>query len=265
MNRPIDSIENIPPLVTAAGRMALEGQRKMDFSRRKYKRDGSVLTETDLAVEHYLLSHLGALYPQANLLAEETAHLFDQSRPFTLAIDPIDGSDVFSQGMAGWCVSVGLLDQGLQPIAGVVYAPRLDLLIFADVGRRARLNGDDIDAAGDPNTPLDKANIMVSSRVHREIDLSAFPGKIRNVGSGALHFCFPLIHPGVIGAVQSPVHIWDMSAAHAINRSAGFSLQYLSGESIDYSNVTDGRPVADFILSGSPERIDQLRKLITKI
>jgi fructose-1,6-bisphosphatase/inositol monophosphatase family enzyme len=106
----------------------------------------------------------------------------------------------------------------------------------------------------------------VSSRIHREIDLRAFPGKIRNIGSGALHFCFPLLSPGILGAVQSPiVHIWDICGAHAINRAAGYSLEFLAGGDIDYASLTDGDSVDDFVLSGSPEGIETIRGYITRI
>ena len=168
--------------------------------------------------------------------------------------------------MAGWCVSVGLLDADLTPVAGIVYAPRLDLLLFADIGRPATLNGEVITPQDSAAGSLEKANIMVSSRIHREIDMSAFPGKIRNVGSGALHFCFPLLSPGIIGAIQSPVvHIWDISGAHAINRAAGFRLEFLGGGAIDYTTLTGGNSVDDFVLSGSPESIDTIRGFVTRI
>jgi myo-inositol-1(or 4)-monophosphatase len=263
---PLDTIANILEPVKGAGELALQGQRRMDFCERGYKGDGSVITGSDTEVERYLLKRISGLYPQANLLAEETARLFDSSKPFTFAIDPIDGSDAFSQGMAGWCISVGVLDAGLTPVAGAVYAPRLDLLFFADIGRGATLNGKQLEPTDPPDDALEKTNLMVSSRIHREIDLGAFPGKIRNIGSGALHFCFPLLSPGILGAVQSPiVHIWDICGAHAVNRAAGYALEFLAGGPIDYAALTGGDPVDDFVLSGSMDGIETMRGCIARI
>ena len=262
----IESIADILNAVKTAGEIALEGQRKLDYSQRSYKSDGSVLTETDKKVERYLVQHIGSAYSQANVLAEETVRNFSRKKTFTFAIDPIDGTDVFSQGMSGWCISVGLLDANLIPIAGVVFAPKLNLLFFADMGKKASINGVEINVPLSQERLSPKSNIMVSSRVHQEFELSKYPGKIRNIGSAALHLCFPLIYPGIIGAVQSPVvHIWDIAGAHAINLSVDLDFEYLGGGHIDYSTMTDGGSASDFILAGTRKRIEKLRDLLVKI
>jgi myo-inositol-1(or 4)-monophosphatase len=92
---------------------------------RSYKSDGTVVTQIDRWVEEYLVAQIACFYPGANVLGEESAHLFDPSKPYTFAVDPIDGTEVYSLGLEGWCVSVGLLDQALSPIAGILFAPRL--------------------------------------------------------------------------------------------------------------------------------------------
>jgi fructose-1,6-bisphosphatase/inositol monophosphatase family enzyme len=260
----IDSITALREHVETAGRMGAKAQQRMRLAERSYKDDGSVVTETDKRLDEYLFEQIAALYPQANILTEETARTFDPKKPYTFAVDPIDGTDVFSQGMAGWCVSVGLFDGALTPVAGIVYAPKLDLLLFADVGERAILNGSEL-SPPDPTEPLsDSSNVMVMSQLHRRLDLSKLPGKIRNVGSAALHLCFPLIYSGVVGSVEGPGgHIWDIAGAHAVNRSLGFDLELLSGGPIDYARMVDGSPVGDVILPGYRQRIDELRDILT--
>lgn len=245
--------------------MALAAQRRMRAAERTLKRDGSVVTETDKQIDEYLFQQIAALYPQANVLTEEAVRAFDSKKPCTFAVDPIDGTDVFSQGMAGWCVSIALLDRALLPIAGIVYAPKLDLLLFADVGKRATLNGAEL-SPPEPSEPLsDRSNVMVMSQLHRRLDLSKLPGKIRNIGSAALHLCFPLLYSGVIGAIEGPAgHIWDIAGAHAVNLSLGFDLELLSGGPIDYTRMIDGSPVGDVILAGHRRRIDALRDLLTR-
>ncbi|MBN1579777.1 MAG: hypothetical protein JXA89_03680, partial [Anaerolineae bacterium] len=140
----IDSINNLLEHVRAAGSIALDAQRSMSYADRGYKGDGSVITKTDKQVEDDLFERISRLYPGANILTEETSRFFNPHKPYTFAIDPIDGTDVYSQGMAGWAISVGLLDRDLEPIAGIVFAPRLELMLFADVGKPATLNGNDI-------------------------------------------------------------------------------------------------------------------------
>jgi fructose-1,6-bisphosphatase/inositol monophosphatase family enzyme len=261
----IDSIAALQEHVEAAGAMALAAQRRMHATERTLKRDGSVVTETDKLIDEYLFQQIAALYPQANILTEETVRAFDPDKTHTFAVDPIDGTDVFSQGMAGWCVSVALFDRALAPIAGIVHAPKLDLLLFADVGKRATLNGAKL-SPPEPSEPLsDRSNVMVMSQLHQRVDLSKLPGKIRNIGSAALHLCFPLLYSGVIGAIEGPDgHIWDIAGAHAINLSLDFDLELLSGGPIDYTKLVDGGPVGDVILAGCKQRVDALRDVLTR-
>gem|GEM_PF-1029228 len=167
-------------------------------------------------------------------------------------------------GFYGWCVSLGLLNE-LQPVAGIVFAPKLELLLFADVGERATLNGSELFLPDLPDPLSAKSNIMVPSNIHKELDLSEFPEKIRNIGSAALHLCFPALYPGVFGTVESHrVHIWDIVGAHAIIRSQGFDFEYLDGGHIDYSTMTDGRSVGGAILCGSSQRIHELKSSLRR-
>jgi len=260
-----DSIAAIIPHVKAAGDMAWEMQRAMDFSDRTYKADNSVVTEADKEVEDFLVEKILSLYPTANVITEETRRPFDPDRAPTFAVDPVDGTDVFSQGMPGWCVSVGLLDGSLTPIGGVIFAPRLDLLIVADEGR-ATLNSSPLPQPR-PHQPISvRSNLMVTSRIHKRLDLSGYVGKIRGIGSAALHLCYHLIYPAVIGALEGPgIHIWDIAAADAINRARGEKLRYLNGDPLDYAPLVDGRPGADVVLAGREPTVQALREVLRRL
>jgi myo-inositol-1(or 4)-monophosphatase len=261
----IHTIENVLEHVVTAGEMALDAQRQMRYEQRTYKADGSVLTEIDAQVEEYLHERIARAYPHANILGEETVRSFDPRKGHTFVIDPIDGTDVYSQGMPGWCVSLGLLNQALRPIAGIVFSPRWELLLFADVGAPATVNGEQIR----PSRPIDplsnRTNVMAYSRIHTQVDWSRYPGKIRSIGSAALHLCFPLIYPGVFAAVEGRGgHIWDIAGAHAINLSHGFAVEYLGGDEIDYATMVDGSPAGDNVLGGSKQAIQVLRDVLRR-
>jgi fructose-1,6-bisphosphatase/inositol monophosphatase family enzyme len=165
--------------------------------------------------------------------------------------------------MTGWCVSVGLLDRDLLAVAGIVYAPRLDLLFFADVNQPATLNGSALSPM-DASEPLsDKSNLMVPSRSHRYIDLRTFPGKARSIGSAALHLCFPLAYPAVVAGLQCPgAHIWDVAGAHAICASVGFRFEYWDGSPIDYLVLLDGSSIRDTIVSAHQAQMDALKAVV---
>jgi fructose-1,6-bisphosphatase/inositol monophosphatase family enzyme len=59
-------------------------------------------------------------------------------------------------------------------------------------------------------------------------------------------------------------HIWDIAGAHAILRSHGFDLEYLSGGTINYAVLRDGSPAGDNILGGSREQIKRLRRVLRR-
>jgi fructose-1,6-bisphosphatase/inositol monophosphatase family enzyme len=260
------SIQALLDHVKTAGTLALEEQRNLRFSDREYKADESVVTEADREVEDFLYKRIAAHDPEANILTEETRHPFDPDKPCTFAVDPIDGTDVFSQGMPGWCISVGLLDYDLVPVAGIIFAPRLDLLLVADAGRQATLNGSELPLPGPPDPISVRSNLMVTSRIHKTLDLSGYIGKIRGIGSAALHLCYPLIYPAVIGALEGPgVHIWDIAAAHAINRAQGRDLVYLNGECVDYATMVDGGPASDVVMAGAESTVETLRHELRRL
>ncbi len=264
----IESIADLLPVVQAVGEKARRAQEDPSSLGTRLKDDGSLLTVMDHAVEEALCSEIGRLHPDANIVSEESEQGFDPSQPFTFALDPIDGTDSFSQGMGGWCVSLGLLDQDLQPCAGIVFAPVLELCLFADIGKPALRNGQTLPAA--PALPREGsganlANLMVHSRAHRKIDLSLFKGKVRSIGSAALHLCYPAVFPLVVGAVESNrTHIWDIAGAHALAQSLGYCMEYLNGSPIDYAGPAKREAVADFVLCGHEKALDGLRTVLKR-
>jgi myo-inositol-1(or 4)-monophosphatase len=261
----VESIVELVEPVREAGRVALVAQRAAGSLARTYKRDGSVLTELDQQVEERLVDAISSSFPRANLIAEESEHPLDRANGDSFAIDPIDGTDVFSQGMPFWCVSVGLLDPQWQPVAGIIYAPALDLLLFADVDRKATRDGCPLEAARGPRGLSARSNLMVSSRLHHRLDLARYPGKLRGIGSAALHLCFPLLYPDVVGAVQQEgACIWDLAGAHAILLSHGLGVEYLSGKRLDYSRLAGGEPAGDIVISGSRQVRDELRTMVSR-
>ncbi len=270
---PIRSIRHVHDHAVQAGQIAAHAQQQLGYEERQLKGDDSVLTTADLRVERYLHERIRVAYPEANVLGEENVWSLDRSRPYTFVIDPIDGTDVYSQGMHGWCVSVGLLDEALRPVAGVVVAPRLDLTLFADIGQPVTLNGAPLrpdilpgQAASAAPLPLDHTtNVMAHSRVHRRIDLRRYPGKVRSIGSAALHICFALVYPGIYAAIEGEgEHVWDIAGAHAILRSRGYELTYLSGTDLDYELLVQGEGTAEPMLAGRPEQVRALRRLLTR-
>jgi myo-inositol-1(or 4)-monophosphatase len=246
--------------------MALDAQRDLRALERSLKADGSIITQTDQRVEAYLTAQIESRYPGTNVLGEERVWSYDQRKPYTFCIDPIDGTDVYSQGMAGWCVSIGLLDHRLTPVAGMIVAPRLDSVFFADVGQAGRLNGRELRLPEEPLPLSERANLMIPSRSPRFLDLRRFPGKVRSLGSAALHLVYPLAYAAVYAGIQVPgAHIWDIAGAHALCRSVGAAFEYIDGRPVEYEPLLDGRAFEQVILSGPRAQVEALKGVISML
>lgn len=222
---------------------------------RTTKPDGSVVTEIDREIEEMLAESIGERFPEANLIGEEHERPTDPNAPYHLAVDPVDGTDAFSQGMPGWTVCVGQIDGDGRPRAGIVYAPAWEEIYVAPGDGTALRNGKPIEDVTFPRALTDTTNVMGDSRMHRLFDLSDFPGKVRSVGSTALHLCQALVFDGVIAAVGRPCKIWDVAAAHAVLRASGHPVRLFDGRSIDYDALLEGDSTRDVVVGGSEESL----------
>lgn len=138
-------MENIESLVTDAIRWAKEaGSIHLSYFRgnrlniHTKSSIHDVVTEADKASEDLLLRHIAARYPDHSVLGEESGnHL--HSGDYQWVIDPLDGTNNFSQGLPVFCVSIGIRYKE-ETIAGVVYAPYLKELYTAIRGKGAFMN-----------------------------------------------------------------------------------------------------------------------------
>jgi myo-inositol-1(or 4)-monophosphatase len=257
----VDSFQPIEEAVRAAGRKAAARQHE---AVRGTKEDGSVLTEIDVELDRSLAGVIGTQFPEANIIAEEHAAPFLAEREWTFTIDPIDGTDSYSQGMAGWCVAVGVLDRQLTPAGGIVFAPHWGSTAEGGLFLSALPGREGLTVEGVPSHTLEAdpgegSQLMIGSKAHRRYDFSSFPGKIRSIGSTILHVLAPLIHPAVYGAFLPPCHIWDVVPAHGIVRGRGIRLEYYNGESLSYTTMVHRQPAAHHIIVGSTEGISEIR------
>jgi len=58
-------------------------------------------------------------------------------------VDPIDGTREFIQGIPEWCISIGLLENGI-PVAGGIYNPTADQLVLGSLEDGVTLNGEPV-------------------------------------------------------------------------------------------------------------------------
>lgn len=113
------------------------GEKILKVSDDKYfriKEDYSPFTAADKISHDYLKEALVTLYDIPVLSEEECAPFESRSqwKEFWL-IDPLDGTKEFINGYDDYCINVALI-QDNQPVIGIIYAPKLDEIYYAQKG-----------------------------------------------------------------------------------------------------------------------------------
>ena len=260
------TIKPLIKYVKKAGDKAAKEQSKV---KRNFKGDGSVITYIDKELNKYLSDAISSLYPDARLITEEEDNPAKNS-DYCFVVDPIDGTDSFSQLMPGWCVAVGLLKGG-EPVAGIIYAPlwggKNGTFIYTDIDGPIFINGEKItpDKAAYGAISDKEMQIAISSKTHQYFDFSDFKGKVRVTGSSIINVICPIIHNALGGAVIPKCYIWDIAAAHAIVKKAGIKFLYFNGSNVDYSKLYDRSIIEDVIISGYENVCELIKKKFIRI
>ncbi len=193
----------------------------------RFKKDGSVVTEADFAVQRQVGQVLGTLTPGIPLLGEEMSaseqqDLFENNRHGLWCLDPLDGTSNFVSGIPFVSVSLALLGpEG--PTLGVVYDPLRDECFSAVAGQGAWLNGARL-ASAPCRLPLSRCIAIVDTKrlgAHAAEVLADPPYRSqRSFGSGALEWCWLAVRRGQI-YLHGRQNLWDYAAGWLILREAG--------------------------------------------
>jgi myo-inositol-1(or 4)-monophosphatase len=209
---------------------------------RKSKRD--IVTNVDYASEALVIKAIHERFPGDAILAEESgrherADQGEQSATArsrgrwsrrTWVVDPLDGTVNYANGIPFFCVSIGLVEEGV-PVVGVVLDPLRGDCYAATDGGATTLNGEPVRASdktelGDFVVSLaiiGRGGIARERRVAHEIRIG------RRMGSAALALAY--IASGRFDAyVQNGgLSLWDIAAAGLIAERAGATVSDLHG------------------------------------
>jgi myo-inositol-1(or 4)-monophosphatase len=212
-----------PPDDLARIRRALE--RAGDLARRfapgdvavRYKPGDSPVTDADVAVDDLLRRELPA--DDEGWLSEETAD--DPARlgrRRVWVVDPIDGTREFLEGIPEWCVSIGLVEDGVA-VAGGIFAPALGEMLLGAVGAGVTLNGAPV--APSRRRRLAGALVVVSRWAARKRSFAGAPYRVRAVGPIA--YSLGLVASGRADAKWSRggKPEWDIAAGVALVAAGG--------------------------------------------
>jgi myo-inositol-1(or 4)-monophosphatase len=218
MERRDDDLRRIENALGAAGEILLRFAVRGFKVRRKA--GGSLVTDADLEIDRLLHSIL----PRAGegWLSEEqdpSDERFGARRVWI--VDPLDGTEQFVAGIPEWCVSIGLVDDGV-PVAGGIYNPAADEMIVGALGVGVFRNGQPVSVSS--SASLTGTLVLASRSEHDWGDWDRFENsgfRIRAVGSIA--YKMGLVAAGQADATWtlSPRHEWDIAGGAALVAAAG--------------------------------------------
>ena len=156
---------------------------------RSFKADGSVLTEADTAISRMIINEIRELFPDAAVISEEDIVENKKDARWIFILDPIDGTDVYSQGMPAFAISLGILNQEHQPVGAMISLPRFGvgcetLNLRMDPYEDAYINGEKFVPYNEKN---EARQVTMGSKGMLELDFSRFTGKVRVLGSTIIH------------------------------------------------------------------------------
>ncbi len=226
------------------------------------KDDNSIVTQADIEIQEFLIRELSCRFPTMKFIHEEDREeSFGEVDETTLlaVIDPIDGTAVFSMGLPTWSVSVGIF-KGFTPLYGFVYSPGCRMMFHND-DKAAYLNG--VPVRVDRDMPVEaETNIFVTAELFKNYTLT-FPGKVRNLGSTALHGC--LVADNVRNRTLAFIgrsYLWDWGGLMPIVLKAGGSLRYMSGKEPDIREIiANSFLLTEYCIAYSSAKFDYITDL----
>ncbi len=241
--------------VVEAGKIALSYYQTQ--LTKKQKEDYSPVTEADEAVEQFLINKIRHAYKQTDyygIIAEESGGSW-QGKEFIWAIDPIDGTRVFINGLPLWCISIGLLRNG-ETYRGVVYLPVTNDIYYTDNEGRAFWNNRPLKGLLSTDWNRDSF-IGVSSGAHQYFDIDF--RRLRALGAIATHHVY-VASGKALAALHRKSNVWDLAGAHAILTAAGGEAIYLDGSPLNFTEILlkDNKICKGPILAGHPGVIKSL-------
>jgi myo-inositol-1(or 4)-monophosphatase len=220
----LSALRDIALKAGALQRQSHLGGRPQDI---REKAPHDFVTSVDRACESLILGALSQAFPKIPVLAEEGSGSASGREGRFWCVDPLDGTNNFVHGVPVFCVSIGLVEDGI-PNLGVVYDAIHDELFEGGKDHPARLNGRAIAtshrpslagaflATGFPFREFDRLETYIHS-FRRVVQLS---GGVRRCGSAAIDICYSACGR-FDGFWELGLAPWDMAAGAAILRAAG--------------------------------------------
>lgn len=224
------------------------------------KQDRSLVSEADLEVERFIISRLKTSFPNDNVIGEElgVGESQPQMQPRLWAVDPIDGTNPFLNGLPTWGVSIGIMENG-KPIAGGFYMPVVDEIFLALAGKGATRNGTAL-----PNLrgmEINNQTVMLGPSSRKRFYKLNYPGKSVAYGSASAHIAYAATGGVIVALVDRP-QIWDILGPLAVLQEVGGGAYHPDGLPLDLQNLVNGDKADGPVLFGLKENAEKIFPLI---
>lgn len=218
--------------LSEAGELALAEFRR--GPRRWRKRDGTPVSEADVAVDEFLKERLAGAFPGYGWMSEESEELLEAAagQPMWL-VDPIDGTQSFLDGEDGWCIAAALIEEARPVVAGVL-RPSTGERFAAVAGAGATVDGQPIRAS--LRRRLEGAELLVKPRLLARSDWAQAWPPVRTAMTPSIALRLCQVASGRYDATLSLGHKadWDLAAGDLIVHEAGGRVSDLDGAPLRY-------------------------------
>ena len=192
------------------------------------------VSQADIRAEQTLREDLNKARPGYSFLMEESGASGSDNWAWRWVVDPLDGTTNFLHGIPHWAISIGLerrlADGGSELAAGLIYAPAVDEMFWAEKGvgafvneRRLRVSArrdlkDALFATGIPFAAVAPQRRLAFARTLGSL-MPQVAG-IRRFGAAALDLAW-VAAGRYDGFWELGLKRWDMAAGLLLVREAG--------------------------------------------
>lgn len=245
------------PIANRAVDIAVEILRSADGPRRiTAKGERDYATDLDYEIEQRVRDHLVQATPHIGFLGEEEGRRGERE-DLVWALDPIDGTVNFVQGLPLYAVSLALV-AGDQPVLGVVDLPALGYRYHAGDGLGAHRDGNRLPCP-EPAPDLGSAIVAIGDyavganaeaknrdRLSVTGRLAASVLRVRMLGSAAIDLAW-LAEGHLNASITLSNNTWDMAAGVVLARETGHTVVDRGGQTYDLASTATIAATAAFL------------------
>lgn len=273
-----ETVKNVIKIVLEA-RKILEKKQKIEIEEKEGI--GNIVTQVDLNIEQYIKVGLRDLFPDSQIIAEESSDNIENEKDLKFVVDPLDGSTNYTNGWPH-TIAIGIVDKE-DLVSGIIYDASTQKIYFSIKGEGVfELDANNIESLAKIIPPQhEKENIKKSIIAHDtpygldafEKTMLMYPELVKKGASTKTVGPISLdILKTALGKENRPtdyndavwhmeVRAWDLCAATAILREVGGNIVGDNGKPISIETLTNPSARIAFIASGN----DKLRENLYNI